>query len=629
MKKQAYQQHIALVLLFVLWIAPSVYAQATSCCGQAGFCTYSISPGSQSFVSGGGESSVYVNVQSRLPFPPFGHYFPTPQDCHWIARSNVSWITITSGSGRSGDGIVSFTVTANPSPRPRTGTLTIAEKTFTVSQKGAGETYDFFVPMVLSATGMNDSFYTSELVLTNRSKIDASLEFTYRAAFGGGSGTALDWLAAGKQLTVSNAIAYLRSKGIPIPGSGNLGGTLAVRFSGISSLADVAVTVPTTTAVAGGRAGLAYPGIPTVKALTIPSYLGGLRQNSEDRSNVALQNVGSPAEGDIVLRLTVYSGDPAAHFSRVLPDARLSPGESKQISGVLQSNGLSLTQGYARVERISGAAPYYAYAVINDQVNSDGSFVPPIPEKLPAGRTGLTLPALVETPLYTSELILVNWSSVPKTLRFAYAADAIQAPGSTASFAMTLKPGEQSILPNFVQVLRDNRSAGIGPVGPAYVGALLATVVGGDASGIFLGARTSTPGGGGRYGLFYVAVPFGEASSKSAWLNGLQQNSESRTNLALVNTSETDGSSDVFNIELFDGETGLKVNTIEGITLKAKGWGQIGSILARYAPGVTQGYARVTRVRGSNPFIAYAVVNDGSRPGERSGDGIFISSSPD
>jgi Putative binding domain, N-terminal len=628
MKKQAYKNLMALVSLFVLWVVPSVYAQAIPCCGSVGGCMYSVSPVSQSFMAGGGDGSVRVNVPSLYVFSAYSHYLP-PQNCGWTARSNVSWLTITSGSDGSGDGTVSFTVTANPSPSRRTGTLTIAGKTFTVSQPGAGETRAFFVPIVLSAPGPKDSFYTSELVLTNRGKIDASLEFNYTAAFGGGSGTALDWLAAGKQLTASDAIAYLRSKGIPISGSGNHGGTLRVRFSGISSLSDVAVTVPTSTAVAGGRAGLAYPGIPTVTALTNTSYLFGLRQNSEDRSNVALQNVGTPAEGDIVLRLTVYSGDRAAHFSQILPDERLAPGGFKQISEVLNSNGLSLTQGYIRVERISGTAPYYAYAVINDQANSDGSFVPPTPEKVLGRRTGLTLPALVETPFFTSELTMANWSTAEKTLHFAYVADAIQAPGSTANFTMTLKPGEQSILPDFVQVLRNSRVAGIGPVGPAYIGALFATVGGGDASGIFLGARTSRPGGGGRYGLFYVAVPSGEASSTSAWLNGLQQNSESRTNLALVNTGEIDGSSDVFNIELFDGETGLKANTVEGITLKAKGWAQIGGILARYAPGVTQGYARVTRTGGSNPFIAYAVINDGSRPGERTGDGIFISSSPD
>jgi hypothetical protein len=54
---------------------------------------------------------------------------------------------------------------------------------------------------------------------------------------------------------------------------------------------------------------------------------------------------------------------------------------------------------------------------------------------------------------------------------------------------------------------------------------------------------------------------------------------------------------------------------------------QIGTILAQYAPGTTQGYARVTRTSGTNPFIVYAVINDGGQPGERSGDGAFISSS--
>ena len=44
-------------------------------------------------------------------------------------------------------------------------------------------------------------------------------------------------------------------------------------------------------------------------------------------------------------------------------------------------------------------------------------------------------------------------------------------------------------------------------------------------------------------------------------------------------------------------------------------------------PG-TQGYARVTRVAGSNPFIAYAVINDGGQPGERTGDGAFVAGSP-
>lgn len=35
-------------------------------------------------------------------------------------------------------------------------------------------------------------------------------------------------------------------------------------------------------------------------------------------------------------------------------------------------------------------------------------------------------------------------------------------------------------------------------------------------------------------------------------------------------------------------------------------------------------YARVVLVSGTWPFLAYAVVNDGARPGERTGDGAFV-----
>src|SRR5262249_45304388 len=117
-------------------------------------------------------------------------------------------------------------------------------------------------------------------------------------------------------------------------------------------------------------------------------------------------------------------------------------------------------------------------------------------------------------------------------------------------------------------------------------------------------------------------------TTESAWLYGLQQNVENRTNLALVNTGETGDTADVFTIDMFDGLTGLKVNTVEGVTLGAKRWTQIGAILAQYAPGTTQGYARVTRTAGTSPFLAYAVINDGGQPGERTGDGAFILSSP-
>ncbi len=485
-----------------------------------------------------------------------------------------------------------------------------------------------FVPIVLSAGGMNNSFFTSELTLTNRGAKDASVEFDYSAAFGGGSGHGVDSLAAGQQRIVPDAIAYLKSIGVPIPDSGGRGGTLLVHFSGLSAYSDAAVTVRTTTAVSNGRAGLAYTGIQPWSALTGTSYLCGLRQNATDRSNVAIQNAGTPAEGDVVLKLTVFSGDPAAPFSKELPVETLSPGGFRQFSGILQSNGLLLTSGYVRVERVRGNAPYFAYAVINDQVNSDGSFVPPLRESELAGQDSLAIPVVVETSSFSSELVLTNFSSAPKVLAFEFVCDAIQTADATASFNLTLNAGEQLIIPNFIQYLRDQGVAEIGPMGPTFAGPLYVRLEGG-ARGLFLGARTSAPGGGGRYGLFYVAGPTSSKTITSAWLYGLQQNGESRSNLALVNTGVVfDDQPNAFDIELFDGSTGRKVNTVEGVTLNAKRWLQIGAILSQYAPDVAQGYAHVIRKSGRNPFIAYAVINDGGQPGDRTGDGAFVSSAP-
>ncbi len=47
------------------------------------------------------------------------------------------------------------------------------------------------------------------------------------------------------------------------------------------------------------------------------------------------------------------------------------------MSGILGLHGM--TNGFVKVERVAGTAPWYAYGVVNDQANSDGSFIPPQP----------------------------------------------------------------------------------------------------------------------------------------------------------------------------------------------------------------------------------------------------------
>jgi hypothetical protein len=238
--------------------------------------------------------------------------------------------------------------------------------------------------------------------------------------------------------------------------------------------------------------------------------------------------------------------------------------------------------------------------------------------------TGATLPVVVETSTFVTELVVTNSSPTARTLTCTYVASAL--PGGQVAFGLTLLPNEQQVFPAFVQVLR-SRGVISGPPGPTYVGALFVTDATGDLRGVSIGARTSSAGGGGRYGLFYSAVPAGAEATTAAWLYGLQQNADNRTNLALVNVGSTDSTTDTIRIDLFDGANGQKVGTADNVTVPAKGFLQLNAILSQYAPSVSSGYALVTRTAGNNPFITYAVINDGGLPGQRTGDGAFVSAS--
>ena len=484
-----------------------------------------------------------------------------------------------------------------------------------------GTSSSLFVPVILTASGLNNSQYTSELTLTNRGSKTATLRYTYTAAVGGGTGTASETLAPGRQKIVPDAIDYLGTLGIPIPRAGNRMGTLQV---GVSGSSEVGVTVRTTTRVAEGRAGLAYPGIATADGLDEAVYLCGLRQNSQDRSNVAIQNMGTAADGTVTLRATVFSGD-SGGGSAVLPDVTLAQGGFRQFNGILATAGF--TQGYVKVERVSGDAPFYAYGVINDQANSDGSFVFPVTTSSLEGSPGQTLPVIIEHPNFSSELIVTNFTSSTKVINFRFVAEAIERADRTARFSLTLAAGAQRIIPEIVEELRRQGVAGVGASGTTLAGALFATERSRDLSGVVIGARTGSPGGGGQYSVFYNAVPDGAAFSDTAWIDALQQNRDNRSNLALVNTGEVDASPSVFQLDIHNGETGQLVNTVTGIRVPAQGWYQINGLLGKYAPGTTQGYVRISKISGNNPFLAYGVVNDGGAPGQRSGDGAYLPAS--
>ena len=86
-------------------------------------CTPSVSPTSRS-VPAGGVTGAVAGVSA-------------PAGCAWTAASNDQWIAITSNPGGTGNGQVAFTVAANVNnTSARMGSLTIAGRTFTVTQAG-------------------------------------------------------------------------------------------------------------------------------------------------------------------------------------------------------------------------------------------------------------------------------------------------------------------------------------------------------------------------------------------------------------------------------------------------------------------------------------------------------------
>ncbi len=87
---------------------------------QAAPCSYSVSPGSVNLPAAGGSAAIQVATA-----------------CSWTAATAAAWLTITSGTSGAGEGTVAFSAAANPGAAARTTTITIGDRTVTVTQAGA------------------------------------------------------------------------------------------------------------------------------------------------------------------------------------------------------------------------------------------------------------------------------------------------------------------------------------------------------------------------------------------------------------------------------------------------------------------------------------------------------------
>jgi len=489
------------------------------------------------------------------------------------------------------------------------------------AKPGAGSSASaLFIPIVLDLPGR----FSSELTLTNSGTTTATVRLKYTGApvFGGaGSGTVTRTLGPGQQAVESDAIAYLRLKGLQIPTGSNQGGSLRVEFEGLSNAAAGNASVRTTAPIAGvGRAGLSYPGVDVTKAFKEPVAIFGLRQNASDRSNLALAN--ASATSPVTLTVYVVKGDGTSSIK--FDPLTLQPGEWNQYNNILTQADPGFSEGWIVIEPSSTNVPFLAYGVFNDNGTNDGSYVPAIPDSEVDALLGV--PVIVEVgDRFSSELMLTNLTDKPAQAYFEFI-ESLATPGgaSTGVFYLDLKPLEQVLIPNIVDALRRS-GADLGPKGGSYAGSLsvLFSASNGLTPGL-AGVRTSNPSTttSGRYGLFYPGVA-SPAAGRDAWVYGLQQNSLTRTNLAVVNAGLSNTPIRV-RLEIYNGTTGALVSRQTLDTLQPGQWRQYDRVLQQFAPGVENAYARLTVVEGDDSFFAYSVLNDGASSSTGTSDGSYV-----
>lgn len=489
----------------------------------------------------------------------------------------------------------------------------------------SGQTTEKFLPVVLDADGRGGARYLSELTLTNRGQRRLALTLEYvPAASSAGSvgGSVTDLLSPMEQRRIPDAIEYLRGRGLSIPRSPNQIGSLRVSTRNASRRSDLLVASRVLTHSCTGKAGLHVPAA-DVAALQAAdrgeSWVFGLRETDSDRSNLAIANAGRSSS--ISLRITLYDGEGKVP-PRVLPlewTANLLPGEWRQLVSSQLLGLAGLRSAFARIERVAGTQPFVAYGVFNDNRSNDGSYVAAVaPEELEAEQW---IPAAVHTASYRTELILSNPGPGALSVSIAYYESLTAPRGLKGTFAETLGPFQQKIIPDLYARMVQAGMPAVSACGAAGSLQVAFQAAGGTALG-FSGVRVSSPKaecGGASYGLFVPSVMKSAISGKEAWIRGLAESGDTRSNLALLNLSDTTG---LFEVQLFDGVTGRSAGSplylLPGKTLY-----QINKVLASSC--VSNSYVRVSRRSGIGDFLAYAVLNDGAIPGSRTDDGTFVS----
>ena len=477
---------------------------------------------------------------------------------------------------------------------------------------------DLVVPVVLDVRS-GTAHYTTELTLTNRGTSPAGLALAYRGSLGSAAGEVAETLPAGTQRTIPDVVRFLADRGVAFPslseGAAHAGTLRITSSDGTTGLlaAVARTTSPTSSPHPAGASGLAYLAVSPSGSFSGRAVVPGLRATGSDRSNLAVFN---PATSAVTVRVVAGSGTGDGREVVSADGLRLQPGEWRQIDGILAKAGIE--QGWVVVEKTDGGT-FGAYGVVNDGGTNDGSYVAAAAD---AATAAVTVPVLVETPAFRTELVLANRGTSPVSLELDYRESLSPSLGAGGRARITLLPREQRIVPEALAFLRD-LGVGAGPAGAAsYAGRLRVSAA--SPGAIHAAARVSSPSpGGGAYGVFLPGVSAGEEAADEAVVTGLRADSEVRSNVAFVHAGGAGTGPVTLELQPFDGEAGgAAAGPPTAVRLEEGSWTQLGDLLRPL--GVRSGWARIRRTAGSAPWLAYGVVNDGAAPDLRTGDGAYV-----
>jgi len=534
---------------------------------------------------------------------------------------------ISERTGLPSDVDVRVVARADPTGRVKIGTA--GDGVFSAKSTPTVRT----LPVVLDVEGNAGSRFRTELTLLNRSTHGGPLSLSFVPApdFGQGEaegGTVSVNVPQSTALRVSDALDLLRAGGLKIPPatpSHPIAGSLTI--SPADGIAAVARTYHGDGA--GGTFGLSYPAVSDIEAAEDVATVYGLREKAGDvRSNLAVTHLPGRSTDPVTLSVQVYAangekaGDPLVKT--------LAPGEWFQWNRILATAGLPDDAfGYARITRTSGIGAWTAYGVLNDDVTSDGSY---LPAYRPGGLSAvhdLVVPVVLDAfgksgSHFTTELTLAN-ESLPVNVALGYE----PAPGfgpteARSVVVLELAANAEVFVPDIVQYLRERGA----PIPDARKGAQAGSLsvsfrslYDSDHATVAL-ARTKTPSpGGGSFGVSYRAIAGGHGARRFAVVPGLVRDTAFRSNLAVVNAGGGSSEPLTLSVKLFDASTAMFVGKTLSVSLWSGQWSQWSDVLeAAGAPaGIAGAYAVVERVGGDGPFFAYGVVNDNV-----TSDGTFL-----